>query len=586
LCRLATLNLCVAILFQGSSAVAETQPEALRRLEALTTLRCNAENAEVTRIDNISAIAGELAKSPTEVGCWIALSQSASSDGRRLLADHLIRSANRANGQLPELAFAHARVLPRTRALSMLDLAAVSMNLDAECDLLKDLLKYGILIPTEWDAVVFISWADALLDDDRIERAEFVVREGLKRFPHNPTLLMRKAMVLALEDKFDESQQAATKSAAEPPSATGKYKGLADCLAMKGQFDSAIQHLEALQHPAGMDRRLLATLYAKREEFTQANELLVSGEGLANRLIRLRVLVLSGQNGLAKSVGNSIVSGLGRGGSRPGPWLEECNEPVSLWPEYASATNWLLNTFPNGEQSILDEIGSPQRVGRLRPVVREVEPINKVILRLEQAPRQGAISERQLITTQLAVAYADAGRFAEALREITPFAAIETLPSNLNQWSLNTETVNWSRWKRNLDTEILLSEHPEYVVLLAAKLMTYPDPTSQPDAAEASDDAIAAFGPGVLSLAFEGKKLPYGVIKKLAREQDVPSLLKRFVPLVLASRSRSEPNADEEAIHQCLLAATGAKCDRPRSERMAFWIQWWDDNAKRIVLSQ
>ena len=281
--------------------------------------------------------------------------------GPSYFADRASREALRLNPNNPKLLVARARVLKRGPALDVLDELEKLPGHADEARRLKEIVALYLPIPYQpalpGDCAVVV---DRLVYVGKSDRAAVVVGEGLAKAPDSKALLARKAMLLALAGKLDESMELQKRCGYLQVDWEMWYQGLGDCLLFKGRPDLAIQSFGGNDPKKVEHRRILACAVRQTKDFARAEKLLkpidvkdltpierlrYGTHGVMDDLLTVRVLLLAGQDARARELGARIVEPLRSMRRISGP-SNVVSGPPSLKDEYARAVQWLIEQFP------------------------------------------------------------------------------------------------------------------------------------------------------------------------------------------------------------------------------------------------
>jgi hypothetical protein len=284
-------------------------------------------------------------------------------------------------------------------------------------------------------------------------------------------------------------------------------------------------------------------------------------------------------------------------------------------PEYDAVLDWLMEKNLDAKDAIRSELGSrgdaTLRLLSGHGYKTTAETIKDLEDRLKQAKDP---QEARRLRLALIEPYRQARRSGDVARLIAPDAVAPADDYSRKRGRLNVDAVWWSLTKRQADAEALFERDP--AGLLSARpllgqikhgneLQRAIDrqpglPMAEPVA------ALARLGPGVLAPVFTQwsvntigavDRLPLvAVIKQVGDKQDAPVLIDSLGLLVAELESSEKaPNpfrpafhncyeAQEIAIHDCLAKLTGQKNpEGSRRQRLEFWLQWWDNNAKTVI---
>ena len=316
-----------------------------------------------------------------------------------------------------------------------------------------------------------------LIGFGRIDRALEVVDEGLSSTPRTVNSWRLRAMVLALQGKFDEAMEV-QKACGYCQLEIDSYSGLGDCLLKQGKPDLALRSFGDRQPQSANAAKVLAWACALDEGFrprrSAASGRCPLAEGVGgndgcamgktpsahDEMLLLRVMLAAGDKARAHEIGDKIVEPLVfTPGSHITPYY---NGPASLAAEYERAVHWLQNEFPEKKGEIvfyLRYLGARFEDGwppSMRP--HEVMPASQRIAglraRLEKTADAAAARDTR---DELAQACADAQQYAEAAKVIAK-NAVEPWTNGAAPETMNPDAVRWSIWKRRAAAEALYQQ--------------------------------------------------------------------------------------------------------------------------------
>jgi hypothetical protein len=421
-------------------------------------------------------------------------------------------------------------------------------------------------------------------------------------------------MALVMTGKLDQGMQLQETLGYPQVEIDGSYKGIGDCLLDLGEPKLAVQSFGGRRPKRGeSQRRVLAWAHVQCGEFETAEKLL-KGRDSWTQLLLLRAMLTAGKNERARKVGARLVKPLGKyiGGR---PLLHFFGGAVALECEYVAAVEWLKDSFPERKQDIENAFGT--RVEPMKPEMPLVpEGISSSQLIPQIRDRLGRVAdprEELNVRYELAAAYDDAGRYAEAAEALQPLALVPSAPPN-DCWTLglNPAAYDWALYRRRADADTLHKKNPGLLASARAPLddikaarWNWANPEGRKRLTEKEIvDRLAAIGPGVLSSVMDDMapnavtgqdRSPYvEVIRRVGGVQDVPVLLNVLCLVSLDYRAwepaaatdlTAEALATEKSVHECLEKLIGI--ENPETSRLArveFWARWWRQNAERVIL--
>ncbi len=424
--------------------------------------------------------------SPHNVYYWAALVDALSNEERASFPfnDHAGRFAERASREAlklnpgdPLLLVARARLFEPSAAIDVLDELERVPGHAHEAKALQEILRLGLLFPELREDLMIPERAIKLIGFGRIDRALEVVDEGLSSTAKDCKLLALRAMVLALQGKFDEAMEV-QKACGYCQLEIDSYSGLGDCLLKQGKPDLALRSFGDRQPQSANAAKVLAWACAETKDFARAEALLqddapwrkaLAGTMAAqwgetpsahDEMLLLRVMLAAGDKARADEIGAKIVEPLVfTPGSHITPYY---NGPASLAAEYERAVHWLQNEFPEKKGEIvfyLRYLGARFEDGwppSMRP--HEVMPASQRIAglraRLEKTADAAAARDTR---DELAQACADAQQYAEAAKVIAK-NAVEPWTNGAAPETMNPDAVRWSIWKRRAAAEALYQQ--------------------------------------------------------------------------------------------------------------------------------
>jgi hypothetical protein len=263
-----------------------------------------------------------------------------------------------------------------------------------------------------------------------------------------PAMIGRKAIVLALDNQFDEALAANKEAGNLWVKMDGTYWGLPDALICKAQITRAHDIFSSMKNPPPECLRMLALTKAFKNDFDGALQL-VTGDGLEDKVLRFRILVLADRMKEAQNFGSKLVAPMEmRQGSYDGSWIVRYSGPIALEEPYVQAIDKLHDFFPDNDRGIDFELGARNaRVHAFRPPAAALQPISDYIAQLEAQLKIVPAEKIDAIRAQLALIYARADRYQDAARTIesTPFSTAETAsitPGPIGRW-INAAFRHW-----------------------------------------------------------------------------------------------------------------------------------------------
>ena len=562
------------------------------------------KNLYTAREDAIRLLEDSLRQDSSNVDYWIALIHALDVNSQPQFADCAARLALRIHPLHPELMIARARVLSKAAAWDQLDDLGRLQGQEERALQLKEWLELDLLyfppqpLPSRWMAGFHAHWATRLLERNPGDRIVKIVADGLKINPHEARL--RKLVPFA--DVYAGRYEEALKAQAEqefPQTQIGQLMCLADAFLLKEEPRHAIRSFGGTVPEDPDLRRILAMAHAGAKEYDKAEKLLK--QTAEDDLLRINFDVARGrEQSVKKRVPDLLKRHCTRG---PGSWAAPTygGRGGSCGRAYRQAITWLLREFPDNEKAIYAAFGAAEPRNWLDDRWLPDEDIRRSARRytawlqkgIPQAPEEDRVEMRRVLAGLLA----DQHQFAEAAKVLAPNAAMQ---GNAGM-SVNGDAVRWSLLRRRADAEKLHQSQPWKLVearrLLAEfRCRTFNSarigktPWRKPDVLVS---LLQEFPSGILAAVFDTLKpqvitgddrTPYiAVIRTLGAAEDAPVLINTLWMTV-----RGEPSDDNrrsaEELHECLERLTGTDGpDGSPQERAEFWLNWWRENAVRIL---
>ena len=557
-------------------------------------------------------------REPQRPKLWAELIYGLDVDGQYYFAERASRTALRLHPAHPRLLVARARVLEPSPALEVLARLEKVKGHEEEARQLQELVRLGLGVPNpSLDGARALEawaggWFDRLLITGRRERAREVITEGLVKRPTDRQLIARKAMVLALLRRFDEAmtlQEACGFLHVD----VGQYKGIADCLLLKGKPRLAIQSFGRAAPTNPVHRSILAYAHSEAGNRAEAERLL----GREWPLLRLAICVKAGEDRKAIAVAEEIVKLAAARRGRRGkslPLKSQCGRGISLRPAYRRAIKWLFARYPEEDLRSLvhlaDEDEHDKALARQYDHRPSTERIARLRARLERVPGG---QQEQRVRLELSEAYAEAGRYVDAAAVLLPFAQVPGPALSYTRDTINYYAVRWSLLKRRADAEALHQKSPERLAsarqvlarIAAGKALQRTMRGKPLLRMEPEARALVALGPGVLSSVMDRFKpntigavdrLPLlAVVRELGEARDAPPLIHALTHITRELSENQPQNAFGQAyldcykghvpeIHRCLAKMTGQPIPTGTlKERLGYWLTWWRRSASEVV---
>ncbi|HYE21869.1 MAG TPA: hypothetical protein VEA69_25745 [Tepidisphaeraceae bacterium] len=592
----------------------------------------------------IEILEDALARDPKDVDLWVAYVHSLTVGSDHVLPDLAARHALALHPGDPRLLLAHARAHNDGLSIDILGQLARVNGYEKLARDYAEQVALGLHMPSPEErpsADRPTVWADRLIVLGRTDRAAIVLGEGLAHFKASPSLLARRAVVEALSGEFDKALGTQAEAGFAQEVIADTWYGPADMLLAKNKPDLALksfgnkrptppEHLSAKTAPNDYDspvrnahefRRVYARALARTGDVDGALALL-AGDRTADRLLRLRVLLMARRVDDARKLGEEIVGPMRlEQGSRGGPWLSSYWGPRSLEDEHVLAVQWLRDEFPAKRDIIGDRLGTDsarERQWRSRrgwsvvTALSEAVPSRERILDALESRPQSPEAKRaaaegwtvESVRRTLAEYYAKLGRYDDAAKALVP----PIIAPGRGAAALH-DAVAWSVHRRRGELDELAAR--DFAALVIARRLVAA-PTARrwnhrrTDGRDWPGDAaviegLAKLGPAVLPLVVprlgpntisgEDRRVWVEIIRRIATEQDTPPLIATLS--LLAREAGNRPHADQvhnddlsaEAIHAALQAVT--KREGPKEQtwaaRARFWGSWWAEEAARIV---
>jgi hypothetical protein len=542
---------------------------------------------------------------PERPELWEELIYVLDVDSKDFFAERASRTALKYHPGNPQLLMARARILEPSPALGVLGQLSEVAGYKEEARLRREMVELGIPGPRTPVKATSPSpeWIDRLVAAGRYERALAVTEHGLQFSPGDKHLLGRKAIVLCLLDRYQDAM-AANKLAGgvhlwenSQGSYSGiPYRGMTDCLVLKKQWKLAVESLAGTQ-PKDSYRRLGLGLALLRTGKPKEAERLLAQAGMLGRLLLYGHASESGEEERTASMEAGLLQAIEEESERcfraPYPVSQVFfpAHPVSI--VLRSGLSALVARHPEARVRVVRCFGSLEAPG---PQRRATERVFRTPDRTRQLRNELA---EELTTVQ---------DYAGAAAALAPIAARRTSRWNRQHARINMDSVNWCILRRRADAEALYQKSPHTLAsvrfLLAnisATQWNYANIPGKPWLSHSEVvKQLCEIGPGVLSSVFDEygpntisglDRSPYvRVIEGTGSVQDVPVLLSVLAIVVREDteegpkRNTAARKATEKAIHHCLEKLTEIKnTAHSRTNRVLFWLDWWEDNARQLV---
>jgi tetratricopeptide (TPR) repeat protein len=581
--------------------------------------------AALYRYDGISILEDALRATPDDPKLWAEYVETLNTDDFDVLADRAVRHALRLHPRDPDLMLAHARLVGDGAAIDILrELAIVkgyeeiASRLAEWASLMRDVphpQNRSFKTAQPWD---YPLWSDRLIILERFGRAAEVIEQGLRAAEREPDvkwrLLMRRGVLLALQNRFDDALAAQRAAGPTQERLDGSWFGVADVMLAKGRADLALATFDD-EPPADIDfRRIYAIALVRLGDAAGAGALLEEND-FEDSLILLRVFIIGGRLDRAKTLGKRIIEPMivPSGGSYGGPWLVNYSGPESLANEYRDACRWLLATFPDRKDGIAFVLGNGNdAMERYRGGWSFIRPMSEVNRELEAKLEAGAGGgdDEVWLRQWLSGNYRRQSRFDEAAAVLEPIVLGHVTAKHPPQRA-GTELSVASEWSflrrralaaRDAATDFwhLASARP---LLGGLKIRGVHYRPTLSRAAPSDDEIVAGIvklGPSALADVIERyapnaitgtDRQPWlTIIRELGSTRDAPILIVQMRQMVrdldwankTATKATYRASIAEHSAG--LEKLSGARCAATQpAEQAAFWEEWWRRERQRIV---
>jgi hypothetical protein len=597
------------------------------------------KNSGIDPTETIEWLRSAVTKNPHDVELSAALIHMLSIYGHRDdEADQAARVALKFNPQNPTLLIARAAALRPSPALDVLEELAKVPDQKEQAQRLSEIASLGLPIPQNfyWEQPeTYVAWADRLIFADKIDRAAAVLAEGIQRSTGKKEreipLQQRKAIVLALQKKFDSALELQKQIGFPQVDIEAKYTGMGDVLLVMQQSQLAIDSFGGDPHggtkvlPENLgdaefrDRehvRVFAWACALSGQEVRAESQLVKNDDLYDRLLLIRVYLNSTKSAAAREVGDRIVGPLKLlQGSYSGPPLPRYGAAASLAPQYMLAVKWLLEQYPQKNELIKMYVGSPDYAElKYCPFQINIESTSELLPKLQaQLAAAQATNDEQKIRLargEQLRALADDHRYKDAAAALAEAAIAPPSRWNREHLRISDDAVKWCIMNRRADAELLFEKDPDalkqaYELLEIAHARRWNEPHIDDSlTTEQRIEKLSQLGPGVLAAVFqdfqpntisgEDRTLYVRVIQNIGGPQDAPVLIDTLGLLAPEPFGSHHPlqaqidadDASDQAIQTCLEKITGQYNPRTnREDRLDFWLHWWEANGQKIIQS-
>ncbi|HEV3417111.1 MAG TPA: hypothetical protein VG056_09870 [Pirellulales bacterium] len=552
---------------------------------------------------------GAVQQVPTRVVCWTQLLHHLGFDDR-FAAQCMSREAIKANPKSPELLFARAGLLEKSPAIDVMTQIEQFPAAAEAAREGKETLSLGLGVVEPCAA-----WAEKLVQAGRWARAEEIIHRALPLHPNDPNLWECDAVVLTEEGHFWEALEAQKTAQSHClPNRRSDFHQIGEVLLEKGHPELAVKSFEGYvpDEPRDVDALIFAEALVRTGDDAGAENILAKCDVNGANLLRLAHLLENGKANDAQEVGKKLASCtrrylIGSDFTYHPLW----NPPKSLAKPFATAGRWLIKDFPDDASNIKRILGDPD--AKRQPEIAEtVLPSSELIPSLiKQLEHADTLEEQWKLRSRLAWELRDAERYTDAARgyRINIFAP---RPSYYREERFPSEAVDWCMCTRRADAVRYFSGHLGRIIAARRTVHNIDGARSDPKRIDGQewltlDEVIARLklmDHGVLALVFDALQAcrddptPYvRIIEKIGTERDTPVLINMLVRLSYTAEARAKANSsnpessytdDDSKLAAVLNHAMEELTNRKnpaesRSERLKFWLSWWNTNARRIV---
>ena len=627
--------LLAAALFQQGSADAEDRG-------AKDPLEAAGESLYINVDTSIAILENAVQKTPKRVDCWsklLSLLNLVSSYDHRFLTVCTSRAALAANPGSPELLHAQAQVLDPSAALDVLDELGRIPGHEEEALDAKDMLLSEQWIPQYWwdrDDVNYVEWVGGLIARNEWDRAGKIIRRAVGHQPKSAWLNQQlhelhglRAMVLA--EGGDLEAALAEQRLADFP--LGRVSNecpiwnLGELLLLKSKPELAIASFGGIlptDKPETYGWLVLGQARLLAGDARGAETVFTTFHGSAMPdLLRIADLVRRGRIDEARATGQRIFDFWNDHSEGTPDMLgsEDCC-PKSLRAPLSAAVVWLIKEFPDRKSDIEAQFGTPSKFFSKHGYYGNLPiPCSKWIPDLERRVAGASLGKQWDLRAELARALQVAERYDDAAAAIAPkiFMSLPDCCDDTHQsWErFSSASVEWTLCKRRAESVKYFKDHPERIISVRQTIYKVEgmfhmrEPPYSGYILPPTDEVAArltAMGPGILALVddaiepnaynpgvFRGFRTPFvRVVENIGSEQDTPVLIDTLAEIVHSHDDLHEKKPKEEAaqdaqleaaIHRALEKLTHKKNTAESSkDRLKFWAEWWDANARRIVL--
>jgi tetratricopeptide (TPR) repeat protein len=247
----------------------------------------------------------------------------------------------------------------------------------------RELLTYRLAIPHDWnDPRAYYGWAMVLLHAQKIERAATVMKRGLELNPKDCQLKKLKALMLAIEGKYDQALEANKQAGYLQLTLWGGnpiFPSLGDLLLKEKRYQDVVASFGTKRDRLfAHERLILGQAHLMLNEPDKAEAVLEKADRNVSAMLMIALMLEQNLEKEATELAEDVMDKWPEPHWRNAPMERDMkyrsNWPMSLEPYLRRSLTWLWKNYPDRRKYIGFYLATPETLFSIPSYIKETIP--------------------------------------------------------------------------------------------------------------------------------------------------------------------------------------------------------------------